>query len=79
MKETPPLTQYDPQKVGALMRHMRTTAGITQDVVAEHLGMDRASVTKMEGGNHTVSLANLMKTAQVCGFDIRLSVSRKAK
>jgi len=72
------LTQHDPQKVGALLRGMRISAGITQDVVAQHLGLDRTSVNKMERGKHTASLANIMQWAKVCGFDIRVSI-RKAK
>lgn len=73
------LTTYDPQQVGKLIRHMRTVAGLTQDTLAEGLQKNRASIANMERGAHTISLADLMRAAQLCGFDLRLVASRHAK
>lgn len=73
------INHYSPAQVGRLIRHMRTVAGITQEVVAAGLQMDRASITKMEGGKHTVSLANLMKIADLCGFTLSVRAAPRVK
>lgn len=71
------LTRYDPQKVGALVRHMRTVACLYQDELGDKLGLHRASITRIESGTHTISLEKLMLAAKVCGFELCVSVSRK--
>lgn len=71
------LTRYDPQQVGALIHHMRTVAGLSQDGLGQALDLHRASIARMEAGTHRASLEDLMKMAAVCGFNMQLSVSRK--
>lgn len=73
------LTRYDPKRVGRLVRHMRTVAGLSQGGLAERLNKDRSSISHIESGTHTVSLEDLMRSAQACGFEIRVSASRKVK
>lgn len=73
------LRRYDPEKVGALIRHMRTVAGLSQGGLGEALNKDRSSISHIESGTHTVSLQDLMASAQACGFELCVSVSRKVK
>lgn len=77
MPRIPDLTRYDPVQVGELIRHMRTAAGLTQPELAAPLGKSRASISNMEAGDHTVSLADLIKVAEICGYAFRLSVTKK--
>lgn len=73
------IKHYSPAKVGRLLRHMRSVARLTQEVLGDRLGLHRASITKMESGTHTVSLADLMRAADVCGFDLHLRAIRRVK
>lgn len=75
----PQLTRYNPKKVGALVRHMRTLAGLSQGDLGTELGKDRSSISHIESGTHTLSLEDLMRAAKACGFELCVSVSRKVK
>lgn len=76
MKE---LTRYNPTRLGAMVRHMRTEAGLTQEVLGEGVGLDRTSIARIEAGKHTLSLEHLMLVAKVCEFEISVSINRKVK
>jgi len=73
------LTRYDPKKVGVLVRHMRTVAGLSQGGLGKAVNKDRSSISHIESGTHTVSLEDLMCAAEACGFELCVSVSRKVK
>ncbi len=73
------LTAYDPKQIGKLIRHMRHVARLSQSDLGRKLDFNRGSIANMERGTHTVSLADLMRAADVCGFALRLVVTQRVK
>jgi transcriptional regulator with XRE-family HTH domain len=51
--------------IGARLRHARTTRGLSQERVAEALGIPRTSVSAMESGNRKVTGAELRRMARL--------------
>jgi transcriptional regulator with XRE-family HTH domain len=49
---------------GANMRRYRVAAGISQEAVAERMGVDRAHVSSMERGQQNVTLLTIWQAAQ---------------
>jgi len=49
---------------GANMRRYRLAAGISQEAVAERMGVDRAHVSSMERGQQNVTLLTIWQAAQ---------------
>ena len=52
---------------GANMRRLRTAAGMSQETLAERMGVDRAHVSSMERGQQNVVLLTLWHAAQALG------------
>lgn len=73
------INRYTPGRVGRLIRHMRATAVLSQTDLGRKLGFERSSIANMERGTHTVSLADLMRAADVCGFELTLRATRRLK
>ena len=48
---------------GANLRHYRLAAGLSQEAVAERMGVDRAHVSSMERGSQNVTLITLWHLA----------------
>lgn len=55
------------QVFGNNVRRFRAQAGISQEAVAERMGVDRAYVSSMERGQQNVTLLSLWHTAQALG------------
>ena len=53
---------------GANMRRHRLSAGLSQEAVAERMGVDRAHVSSMERGQQNVTLSTLSEAAQALGI-----------
>lgn len=49
---------------GANMRRYRVAAGMSQEAVAERMGVDRAHVSSMERGQQNVTLLTIWQAAQ---------------
>ena len=49
------------------MRRLRLAAGLSQEAVAERMGVDRAHVSGMERGQQNVTLLTLWQAAQALG------------
>ena len=49
---------------GANVRHYRLAAGLSQEAVAERMGVDRAHVSLIERGEQNVTLLTIHETAQ---------------
>ena len=49
---------------GANLRHYRLAAGLSQEAVAERMGVDRAHVSSMERGRQNVTLITLWHLAE---------------
>jgi transcriptional regulator with XRE-family HTH domain len=52
---------------GRNMRRCRLAAGLSQEAVAERMGVDRAHVSSMERGQQNVTLLTVWQAAQALG------------
>ena len=52
---------------GRNLRHYRLAAGLSQEAVAERMGVDRAHVSSMERGQQNVTLLTIWLAAQALG------------
>ena len=52
---------------GENFRRFRTQAGLSQEAVAERMGVDRAHVSSMERGQQNVTLLTMWHAAQALG------------
>lgn len=52
---------------GQNMRHHRLAAGLSQEAVAELMGVDRAHISSMERGQQNVTLLTIWSAAQALG------------
>jgi len=52
---------------GLNMRRIRLAAGLSQEAVAEGMGVDRAHVSSMERGQQNVTILTLWQAAQALG------------
>ena len=52
---------------GENLRRFRTQAGLSQEAVAERMGVDRAHVSSMERGQQNVTLLTMWHAAQALG------------
>ena len=52
---------------GSNLRRHRLAAGLSQEAVAERMGVDRAHVSSMERGQQNVTLLTLWHTSQALG------------
>jgi Zn-dependent peptidase ImmA (M78 family)/transcriptional regulator with XRE-family HTH domain len=60
-----------PQELGSRLRAAREGCRMTQEQVAQHLGLSRPTVVQIEAGNRSVSSLELDKLAYLFGRDIR--------
>ncbi|MGZ4414201.1 MAG: helix-turn-helix domain-containing protein [Gaiellaceae bacterium] len=55
---------------GDLMRSARTRAGLSQEQLAERLGMPRSSIARWETDTVEPGFSTLRRVLQACGFDL---------
>ena len=55
---------------------MRSSAGLTQEQVAERMQTSKSSISRLERGNAIPSWSTLLKYAQACGFEMRFKPQR---
>jgi transcriptional regulator with XRE-family HTH domain len=53
---------------GENMRRYRISAGLSQEAVAERMGVDRAHVSSMERGQQNVTLLTMWHAAEALGI-----------
>jgi len=58
------------QNLGEALKAHRTSRGMTQEYVAEALGVSRQAVSKWENGTSDPSTANLMALAKLYGLSV---------
>src|SRR3990172_962445 len=61
----------DREELGRRIRVAREARGLTQDDVAQHLGVSRPTVAQMELGNRAVKSLELDQLARLFGRDLR--------
>jgi transcriptional regulator with XRE-family HTH domain len=54
---------------GENMRRYRIAAGLSQEAVAERMGVDRAHVSSMERGQQNVTLLTMWHAAEALGIN----------
>ena len=60
-------TQVVRKSLGEVIRDHRTRCGITQEFVAEQLGVSRQAVSKWENGTSEPTTSNLLALAKLFG------------
>lgn len=63
------------KEVGAKLRSLRKTKGMTQGEIGRILGISRVSVTNIEKGKHKVQLHLLYDYSKVLGVSINEIIS----
>ena len=58
------------QKIGAMIRELRTQLGISQEKFAMKIGMDRTYFASVELGKRNVSIVNIEKIANGLGVSL---------
>jgi transcriptional regulator with XRE-family HTH domain len=59
---------------GELMRSARLRAGLSQEQVAERLGLPRSSVARWETDAVEPGFSTLRRVLRACGFDLSLAL-----
>lgn len=62
-----PFTELDPRTLGLRLQEARKARGLTQQDVAEHLGMARTTVTGIEKGERAVQPEELLRLSALYG------------
>lgn len=63
-----PILRMDIRRTfGANVRRFRTAAGLSQEAVAERMGVDRAHVSSMERGRQNATLLTIWQAAEALG------------
>lgn len=60
-----------------LLRHLRTTAGLTQRDLAERVGCSPSHVQKSEREDYGASLDYLLAVAEACGARVMAEIGAK--
>jgi len=63
--------------VGARLRQLRQSAGVTQAALAERLGTTQSAVARLEAGHQRLSLAALRRAAWALGCNVRLIIAER--
>jgi transcriptional regulator with XRE-family HTH domain len=61
------------ERLGRRIRLARLRRGITQEEMADRLGVTRKTYVALEGGKETVNIGALVKTMSVLGYVDRVS------
>lgn len=56
------------------LKEVRTSSGITQQVLAERVGTKKSNISRLESGRYNPSLDFLVKVAEGLGKEITVSI-----
>ncbi|NCT91964.1 helix-turn-helix transcriptional regulator [Cellulomonas sp. APG4] len=59
-----------PAALGAALRHVRRSRGLTQTELGDRIGASRPTVSRMDRGSETVSLGTVLDVVAECGFEL---------
>lgn len=62
------------ETIGATLRELRVKCGLSQEVVAEKLGMTRANVSQIESGKIATRLETLIAFARLLGAELNVQI-----
>lgn len=57
-------------EIGAAVRNTRMARGITQDELAQALGVDRVTISRYEGGKRAISIPTLLDVSAYLGIPV---------
>ena len=66
------------RSLGEVLKEHRTRCGMTQEFVAESLGVSRQAVSKWENGTADPATSNLLKLARLYGITPEELIDRKS-
>lgn len=59
------------EKLGKRIRELRKSRGLTQEQVAEMIGMEPPNISKMENGFHFPKLENIEKLSRIFNVEVK--------
>src|SRR5262245_29786194 len=65
---------YADFKVGALLRHARERAGLTQEQVAERLETKKSAISRIENSAGSIRFSTLERYARAIGWQLSLEL-----
>lgn len=65
------------KKVGNRIRRARVEAKLTQEELAEHIGLTRVSIVNMEGGRQACSIQKLVAISRITGYSVASMIDDK--
>lgn len=65
-----PLNNLNPQELGTRLQNARKSAGLTQQSVADHLGVARTTVVAIEKGERRIQPLELIRIAELYGMPL---------
>ncbi|HEU4393824.1 MAG TPA: helix-turn-helix transcriptional regulator [Solirubrobacterales bacterium] len=65
-------TVRSPADVGRVLADLRAAWGITQETLAEEVGVDRSYLARLEGGASTLALERSLRALRRMGATIRI-------
>ncbi len=70
--------KYIPVDLEAPAYSIRMAAGLTQESIAKAVGVSIPSVSQWEDPRRMPNLRTLVRLAQVCGFELVLTLKKKS-
>jgi len=67
-----PYRIYSPASLGDAIRHYRREAGLTQDQLAQALGLQRSYLSELERGKETEQLTRILRVLRRLGVRMTL-------
>lgn len=65
--------------LGAVIRSVRQRRGMTQEALADAVGVVRTSITNLERGKQSLPMDKLLKLAAALGMDVSLSLTPRPR
>ena len=65
-----------PTDVRLTLRRMRECSGMSRDEMAKRLDVSEKTIKRIEGGERSPRLDELTDWADICGYSLRLEVTR---
>ena len=65
------------QELGKCIQSIRKAEGLTQDQLAERLGLKKLTVTFYEGGRSNLTFETIKKIANALGYDVNITFTKK--
>jgi ribosome-binding protein aMBF1 (putative translation factor) len=66
---------YEQFKIGAMLKHAREEAGLTQEQLAEKLKTKKTAISRIENHAEDIKLSTLERFAEALGKQLKLEVA----